>query len=93
MRYGRYRLIATDLDGTLLCDDRTVSQRTRIALAAAQTAGITIVLVTGRPPRVAREIAALLATGTMVDTSDTFHAHPAHELAICCNGALVYDLT
>jgi len=97
MSYGlSCRLIATDLDGTLLRDDKTVSQRTRAALAAAQAAGIIVVLVTARPPRVAREIAALLATGTTVDTVNTRgtpHAHPAHELAICCNGALVYDLT
>ena len=34
-----YRLIATDLDGTLLREDQTVSRRTRDALAAATAAG------------------------------------------------------
>lgn len=45
------KLVATDLDGTLLRSDGTLSPRTREALAAAEHAGISIVLVTGRPPR------------------------------------------
>lgn len=43
-----YRLIATDLDGTLLRSDDTVSQRTRDALAAAAAAGAAHIVVTGR---------------------------------------------
>lgn len=45
------KLVATDLDGTLLRSDGTLSQRTRAALSAAERAGIPVVLVTGRPPR------------------------------------------
>jgi len=71
------RLIATDLDGTLLRDDRTVSARTRRTLAQATAAGVTLVLVTARPPRFVRALADELGlTG----------------VAICCNGAIVYDL-
>lgn len=40
-----YKLVATDLDGTLLRSDETVSERTREALAAAGAAHI---VVTGR---------------------------------------------
>ncbi|WP_320782663.1 HAD family hydrolase [Streptomyces sp. CRN 30] len=43
-----YRLIATDLDGTLLRSDGTVSERTRAALAAATAAGAAHIVVTGR---------------------------------------------
>lgn len=43
-----YKLIATDLDGTLLRDDDTVSERTRDALAAATAAGAAHIIVTGR---------------------------------------------
>ncbi|WP_329598019.1 Cof-type HAD-IIB family hydrolase [Streptomyces pseudovenezuelae] len=43
-----YRLIATDLDGTLLRSDESVSQRTRDALAAATVAGAAHIVVTGR---------------------------------------------
>lgn len=43
-----YRLIATDLDGTLLRSDETVSGRTRSALAAACARGAAHIVVTGR---------------------------------------------
>ncbi|WP_309570664.1 HAD family hydrolase [Deinococcus sp.] len=47
----RPRLIATDLDGTLLRSDLSVSARTRAALDAARAAGIHVVPVTARQPR------------------------------------------
>ncbi|MFJ8823793.1 HAD hydrolase family protein [Streptomyces sp. NPDC102467] len=71
------RLIATDLDGTLLHDDKTVSPRTVAALAAAEEAGIEVFFVTGRPAR------------WMDVVSDHVHGH---GLAICGNGAAVVDL-
>ncbi|MFE6737381.1 HAD family hydrolase [Streptomyces tubercidicus] len=43
-----YKLIATDLDGTLLRSDETISERTRAALAAATAAGAAHIVVTGR---------------------------------------------
>ena len=45
------RLVATDLDGTLLRSDGTVSARTRTVLDAVVAAGVPLVLVTGRAPR------------------------------------------
>ncbi|WP_406510767.1 Cof-type HAD-IIB family hydrolase [Streptomyces sp. NBC_00212] len=71
------RLIATDLDGTLLRDDKTVSDRTIAALAAAEEAGIEVFFVTGRPARWMDVVSA--------------HVH-GHGLAICGNGAAVVDL-
>lgn len=71
------RLIATDLDGTLLRDDKSVSPRTVAALAAAEEAGIEVFFVTGRPAR------------WMDVVSDHVHGH---GLAICGNGAAVVDL-
>ncbi|GAA3937017.1 Cof-type HAD-IIB family hydrolase [Microbacterium soli] len=52
------RLIATDLDGTLLNRAGTVSPRTRAALDAARDAGIVTVPVTARQPIGLRPIAA-----------------------------------
>ncbi|MFJ5102226.1 HAD family hydrolase [Streptomyces sp. NPDC088554] len=43
-----YKLVATDLDGTLLREDHTVSGRTREALAAVTEAGAAHIIVTGR---------------------------------------------
>ncbi|MBB5934225.1 HAD family hydrolase [Streptomyces zagrosensis] len=43
-----YQLVATDLDGTLLRSDETVSERTRAALATATAAGAAHIVVTGR---------------------------------------------
>ena len=74
---GEIRLVASDLDGTLLRPDGTVSERTRDAVAAARRAGLTLVLVTGRPPRSLAPIAARIGLG---------------GIAICANGAVVWDL-
>ncbi|MEU0160063.1 HAD family hydrolase [Streptomyces sp. NPDC006261] len=43
-----FKLVATDLDGTLLRGDDTVSERTREALSAATSAGAAHIIVTGR---------------------------------------------
>ncbi len=43
-----YRLLACDLDGTLLADDLSISPRARRALSAAQAQGVLVTLATGR---------------------------------------------
>ena len=45
------KLLATDLDGTFLDHDGTVSETNKQALIAARAAGLEVVFVTGRPPR------------------------------------------
>lgn len=45
------RLLAIDVDGTLLRDDHQLSQRTLQAIFRAQREGLKIVLATGRGPR------------------------------------------
>ncbi|MGW2558315.1 HAD family hydrolase [Streptomyces sp. NPDC001514] len=71
------RLIATDLDGTLLRKDGSVSERTQRALRTAADAGSEVVFVTARPPRYVDALAT--ATGLVAT-------------AVCSNGALVYDV-
>ncbi|MEV5155450.1 HAD family hydrolase [Streptomyces werraensis] len=69
-------LIATDLDGTLLRGDDTLSDRSLAALAGAERAGARHLVVTGRPaPRVRSLLDDLGCTG----------------LAVCGQGAQVYD--
>ncbi len=76
LRSAPFELIATDLDGTLLRGDDTVSGRTRGALAAAAAAGARHLVVTGRPaPRVRPLLDELGGTG----------------LAVCAQGAQLYD--
>jgi hydroxymethylpyrimidine pyrophosphatase-like HAD family hydrolase len=71
------RMVACDLDGTIVRPDGTVSPRTVAALAACERAGVRVVFVTGRPPRWMAPVAA--ATGH-------------HGIAVCANGAIVYDV-
>ncbi len=44
-----YKLIALDMDGTLLTTDKKVSERTEAAIKAAEAKGVKIVLASGRP--------------------------------------------
>ena len=50
------RLIATDLDGTLLRSDGSLAPRVREALVTAHEAGIEVVPATGRPRMVAEDV-------------------------------------
>lgn len=70
-----YKLVATDLDGTLLRDDHTVSERTREALAAVTAAGAAHIVVTGRAVPWTRHILDDLGY---------------EGLAVCGQGAQVY---
>ena len=71
------QLLATDLDGTLLRPDKTVSDRTLAALNQARAHGLVIAFVTGRPPRWLAPVV---------------HQTGWHGLAIAANGAVLIDL-
>ncbi len=71
------RLVATDLDGTLLTSQGTVDERTRRAITEIEAAGVTFVICTARPPRWLRPLAE--ATGN-------------RGLAVCANGGVIWDL-
>ncbi|MCB5178026.1 HAD family hydrolase [Streptomyces antimicrobicus] len=71
-----YKLVATDLDGTLLRADGTVSERTREALTAATAAGAVHIIVTGRSVPWTR--------GVLDDLG-------YQGLAVCGQGAQLYD--
>lgn len=72
------RLIATDLDGTLLDAHGNVSARNAAALQAAAAAGITVVFASGRPPHIVGELCAAV--------------HPAVTYGVLANGTLVCTL-
>ncbi len=72
----RPRLIVSDMDGTLLRTDETVSAATVEELERWRADGVPVVLATGRPPRWMHDIREVLGHGT----------------AVCCNGAVLLDL-
>ncbi|GAA1158737.1 Cof-type HAD-IIB family hydrolase [Nocardioides aquiterrae] len=71
------KLVATDLDGTLVRSDGSVSDYTADVLARVEALGIPVVFVTGRPLRWAEEV---------------FEHVGEHGLAVVSNGALVWDV-
>ena len=77
MTEHRFRVVASDLDGTLLGPDHRLAQRTIDALRRARRAGILVVAATGRGPTSAVE---LLAPYDVVDA------------LICSNGSIVHDV-
>ena len=44
-----YKLVAMDMDGTLLREDKSISDRTKKAIQEAREKDVTVVLATGRP--------------------------------------------
>ena len=72
----RPKLIATDLDGTIVPHLGPVSDRTVAAFKKAHDLGIEIFFITGRPPRWMNEIRDAFGFGN----------------AVCANGAILYDL-
>ena len=72
----RPKLIATDLDGTIVQHSGVITDRTKEAFNKANYLGIEIFFVTGRPPR------------WMPEIKETFD----YGKAICGNGAMLWDL-
>lgn len=72
----RPKLIATDLDGTIVPHNGGISRRTIAAFTKARDLGVEIFFVTGRPPRWMGDIREAFDFGS----------------AICCNGGVIYDL-
>jgi Cof subfamily protein (haloacid dehalogenase superfamily) len=72
----RPKLIASDLDGTIVAHYGDITQRTIDAFRKAHSMGVEIFFITGRPHRWMPEIKEAFGIGK----------------AICGNGAMLYDL-
>lgn len=72
-----YKLLAMDLDGTLIGNDLLLSERVKRAVAAAEAAGVLAALATGRMFRATLPFARALGITTP---------------AICYQGAMVHDI-
>lgn len=71
------RLIVSDVDGTLVKDDKSISQETVSAVQASIDSGIRVVVATGR---------------AWNEVQSVVKAIPALQYYICANGALVMDV-
>ena len=71
------RLIALDLDGTLVGEDLTIRPRVRAAIAAAQKRGVAVSIVTGRMFAAARPYAEELGIAGPI---------------VCYQGAAIFDV-
>jgi Cof subfamily protein (haloacid dehalogenase superfamily) len=70
------RLVATDVDGTLLDPEDRVPPRAAAVIGRLVAAGVGFALATGRPPRWIPEIAEQV---------------PEVRLVVCANGGVLYD--
>ncbi|MGV9611790.1 Cof-type HAD-IIB family hydrolase [Nocardia xishanensis] len=70
------KMVATDVDGTLIDHDERVTVRTKAAVAALIADGVPFVLATGRPPRWIEPVVDGLGFA---------------PLCVCGNGAVIYD--
>ena len=73
----RIRLVALDLDGTLIGDDLVLRPRVRETVATAQARGIAVTIVTGRMFAAARPFARALAIEGPI---------------VCYQGAAIFDV-
>ncbi len=70
------KLIAVDLDGTIMTNSGEISSRVVNALEQARSSGVEIVFVTGRPPRWMWQLQKYFSNGK----------------SIIANGAMIFDL-
>ena len=73
------RLLALDLDDTLLRSDLTISHRTRNTIKKAEAAGVTVVLASGRIPAAMTQFAGLLGMNRR------------NGYLICNNGTIIQE--
>lgn len=72
----RYKIIAIDMDGTLLNSENIVTERTKKAIEMAKSQGVHVVLSTGRMLKSAQSYASSLNLNNHI---------------IACNGAILVD--
>ena len=71
-----YRLVASDLDGTLLRNDQTLSPENSEAITQMHAAGVQFAISTGR---------------TYGEIPEVLRQHPGIRWYICSDGGLIYD--
>ena len=72
-------MLALDLDDTLLRSDQSISYRTKSAVKRTETAGVTVVLASGRIPQ------------AMIPFSRMLGLHKRPGYLVCNNGSLIQE--
>lgn len=75
-----YKLVAIDMDGTLLREDKTVSEKTKTAIKKAREKNVKVVLATGRPVDGVKKY---------LEELDLYHDD---EYVLTFNGAIVKEI-
>ncbi len=75
-----YKLIALDLDGTLLNSDKVISAENQHAISLAKQAGKTVVLASGRPIE------------GMLDKLNLLGINGENDFVLCYNGSMVKNV-
>lgn len=71
------KLIALDMDGTVLTSEKVISPRTKAAMEKALEAGKEVLFATGRCPS---------------EMTEHIRAFPSMNYAMCLSGALIFDV-
>jgi len=77
---SNYKLIALDMDGTLLNNEHEISQENRQTILRAKQQGVTVVLASGRPPE------------GMQRHLNTLDMNTNNDYLLCYNGSLVQNI-
>lgn len=72
-----YKLLAIDIDDTVLRHDGTLSEENRDAIIRMRNNGVYVVIITGRSPKAARTVWEML---------------PVDRICVCFGGAVVMDM-
>lgn len=83
----KYKMIAIDMDGTLLTDDKRISERNMRALKAAMEAGVRVCIATGRAWQGSRKfIDAIVPNAPVINSNGSMITDPS-------TGEILFNVT
>jgi hypothetical protein len=88
------KIIFSDLDGTLLCDDKSISEGNRQAISRATAAGHSFVIATGRPFESAIQVADALGlngAGCYIVSYNGGHVYSCCDKKVLMNRQIAMD--
>ena len=81
---SKIKLLALDLDGTLLTHDKQISTENKVAIKQAQAAGVHVVITTGRPLKAIEHILSdAFCAGSVFSLSELYFPIIFHLFYSC----------